>query len=312
MGRHGFGVFVSYRREDASGYAGRLHEAVARHFYDDDVFIDIASVEPGADFVDAINETLAKCRVVLALIGPHWLNAVSTEGTRRLDDPADFVRLELETALDWGKRVIPVLVQGARMPTETDLPPSLAALCRRQALELFDPLWSESLARLIESVEESLGRPSQRNRGDMSADRHAGAMFRVLGPLEVRVGDRAIALGGAKQRSLLALLLTEVNHVVPVARMVEALWGEDADDAASNSLHRHVSSLRKAVAPAAAALGVDELVCTQRPGYVVHLTAAELDLLAFRELVASAQRVAAAHDVRAAAEKYREALALVH
>ena len=83
--------------------------------------------------------------------------------------------------------------------------------------------------------------------------------LRVLGPLEVLVDGTAIALGGSKQRSVLALLLTEPNHVVSVARIIEILWGEDAPDRAPSTLQVHVSNLRKALAPAAAALGMDEI-----------------------------------------------------
>ena len=102
--------------------------------------------------------------------------------------------------------------------------------------------------------------------------------LRVLGPLEVLVDGAAIALGGSKQRSVLALLLTEPNHVVSVTRIIEILWGEDPPDRAPSTLQVHVSNLRKALAPAAAALGVDEIVRTQRPGYLVSESAAELDL----------------------------------
>jgi len=134
---------------------------------------------------------------------------------------------------------------------------------------------------------------------------------RVLGPLEVRVDGELLALGGVKQRSLLALLLTEANHVVSVGRIVDALWGEDASERATNTLQVHVSNLRKALAPAAAALGVDELVLTQRPGYIVRLGPESFDLLAFRDLVAGAQRAADANDAGRAAAQYGEALALV-
>ena len=135
--------------------------------------------------------------------------------------------------------------------------------------------------------------------------------LRVLGPLEVLVDGTAIALGGSKQRSVLALLLTEPNHVVSVARIIEILWGEDAPDRAPSTLQVHVSNLRKALAPAAGALGVDEIVRTQRPGYLVSASAAELDLLEFRELFASAQQQAARNDAAAASVSFSQALALV-
>jgi DNA-binding SARP family transcriptional activator len=146
----------------------------------------------------------------------------------------------------------------------------------------------------------------------MSSFPGARVHLRVLGPLEVQVDRVPVALGGVKQRSILALLLTEPNRVVSTARIVNALWGEDAVERAASTLQVHVSNLRKALAPVAAALGIDEFVGTQRPGYVVHATVAELDLLAFRELIAEAQQHVARNDPRAASASYRDALTLVH
>jgi DNA-binding SARP family transcriptional activator len=139
----------------------------------------------------------------------------------------------------------------------------------------------------------------------------ANVEFRVLGPLEVEVDGKQLALGGSKQRSLLALLLTEPNHVVSTARIVDALWGEDASERAASTLQVHVSNLRKALTPAATALGVDEIVRTQRPGYVVNLTANELDLIAFREGIAAAQQQVARNDNESASEGFVRALSLV-
>ncbi len=135
--------------------------------------------------------------------------------------------------------------------------------------------------------------------------------FRVLGPIEVAVDGVALPIGGAKQRGLLALLLTEANRVVSTNRMVEALWGEDAPDRATSTLQVHVSNLRKALAPAAEALGIEEVVRTQRPGYVVSATAVNLDLLAFRDLVASAQQSAVRNDALTASQQLTSALSLV-
>jgi DNA-binding SARP family transcriptional activator len=135
--------------------------------------------------------------------------------------------------------------------------------------------------------------------------------FAILGPLEVSVDGVRLSLGGAKQRGLLALLLTEPNHVVSVGRIVEALWGLDAPERASSTLQVHISNLRKALGPATEALGVDEIVRTQRPGYVVNLTSAELDLLDFREHVATAQQQAARGNAAAASEGFAQALELV-
>ena len=88
------GIFISYRRDDSAGYAGRLYDRLSAHFGADRVFMDVEGIEPGTDFVDAIERAVASCRVLIVLIGDEWLNAKDTSGRRRLDDPHDFIRLE--------------------------------------------------------------------------------------------------------------------------------------------------------------------------------------------------------------------------
>src|SRR5262245_42751061 len=103
-------IFVNYRREDVIGTAGRLRDRLADAFGDKNVFMDVDNIEPGADFVEELNSQLAECRVFLALIGPNWLDAKDESGGRRLDNPDDFVAIEIATALERKIRVIPVLV----------------------------------------------------------------------------------------------------------------------------------------------------------------------------------------------------------
>ena len=110
------GVFISYRRQDAAYPAGWLFDRLTGHLGEGHVFKDVDSIRLGDDFVDKITAAVGTCAVLLAVIGPRWLTASGEEGGRRLDDPADFVRLEIEAALTRGVRVIPVLVDGARMP----------------------------------------------------------------------------------------------------------------------------------------------------------------------------------------------------
>jgi hypothetical protein len=150
-------IFISYRRQDASGHAGRLHDELARRFGQEQVFMDL-SIEPGVDFVEQINDAVGSCHLLIALIGPRWTTVEGADGQRRLDDPRDFIRLEVEAALRRSEvRVIPVLVQGARMPSAEELPPSLADLARRNALELSDARWSYDVGRLMTTVERVLG-----------------------------------------------------------------------------------------------------------------------------------------------------------
>ena len=141
-------IFISYRRDDSRGYAGRLQGDLSRRYTDEHVFRDI-EIPPGADFGEYITSLVDKCNVVLAIIGPGWLDARNREGERRLDDPQDWVRLEIERALARdGVEVIPVLVDGARLPPREELPESLLPLRRRNAFELSDRRWDYDVEEL--------------------------------------------------------------------------------------------------------------------------------------------------------------------
>jgi hypothetical protein len=111
-------------------------------FGEQQVFMDL-DMEPGVDFVEQINEAVASCRLLIAVIGPRWATAEDAQGRRRLDDPADFIRVEVEAGLRQPDvRVVPVLVHGAQMPSAEELAPALADLARRNALELSDARWN--------------------------------------------------------------------------------------------------------------------------------------------------------------------------
>ena len=145
-------VFISYRREDSPGYAGRLHDHLKREFGTANVFIDVDTLQPGDHFAEAIHKTLSNCDVLLALIGPRWLTAADDQGQPRLEDENDFVRLEIETAFKRNVRTIPVLVERAAMPRAKDLPQPLRPLTMRQAIELADTRWDYDVGKLVRSV----------------------------------------------------------------------------------------------------------------------------------------------------------------
>ncbi len=151
------GIFLSYRRDDSGGHAGRLADDLKQAFAGDQVWRDIEAIEAGADFVDAIGKAVSSCNVLLAMVGPRWLDAKNSAGNRRLDDPSDFVRLEIATALERGVRVIPVLVGGAAMPAEPALPEVLRPLARRQAHELSDKRWDYDVGQLFGAIEKLPG-----------------------------------------------------------------------------------------------------------------------------------------------------------
>jgi len=150
-------IFISYRRDDSRGDAGRLTDDLKKFFGANRTFRDIETIEPGMDFVDALNRAVSQCPVLLAIIGPNWLSAKDGEGHLRLDDPNDFIRLEIGTALVRNTRVIPVLVGGAAMPKAEQLPVELQSLARRQAYELSDRRWEFDVDQLVQSLESILG-----------------------------------------------------------------------------------------------------------------------------------------------------------
>jgi hypothetical protein len=156
-------IFLSYRREDTAGHVGRLRDALVERFGPGRVFMDLESIRGGDDFVEALEKAVASCAVVVAVIGRQWASAADGEGKRRLDNPNDFVRLEVEAALKRGVRVIPALVQGAEMPGADVLPAPLAKLARRNAVEISDSRWAFDVERLASVIEESLaGEPAGR------------------------------------------------------------------------------------------------------------------------------------------------------
>jgi beta-lactam-binding protein with PASTA domain len=153
------GIFISYRREDAAGHAGRLFDRLSEHYGRSRVFMDVAGIEAGVDFVEAIDQAVGSCQVLLVMIGRQWLTAADEHGRRRLDEPGDFHRLEIVTALSRNIRVIPILVEGSRMPAAQELPEPLARLARRQAVELRDSRWDSDVQELIAALDRALASP---------------------------------------------------------------------------------------------------------------------------------------------------------
>jgi hypothetical protein len=153
------GIFISYRRDDSAGYAGRLYDRLVAHFGPENVFMDVEGIEPGLDFVEAIEEAVSSCRVLIVIIGDEWTHGTDAAGRRRLDDPNDFIRLETGTALKRSIRVVPVLVGGAVMPLADELPEELKPLTRRQAIEINHKQWEASSGELIRTLEGILKLP---------------------------------------------------------------------------------------------------------------------------------------------------------
>jgi len=154
------GIFINYRRQDSQSAAGRLADHIKENLADVPVFRDVETIEPGVNFMVAINRALESCGVLLAVIGPQWLSLTDAAGRRRLDHPNDYTRLEITTALKRPDvRVIPVLVEGAQMPERDDLPEDLQALCDRNAIELTDKRWNFDVSQLIVALRKALNLP---------------------------------------------------------------------------------------------------------------------------------------------------------
>jgi hypothetical protein len=148
------GIFINYRRDDTIATAGRIHDRLTQSFGKKRIFMDVDHIPAGADFIDYIESKLAECGVLLAIIGPHWVNARDGAGLRRLDDPKDVVLNEIHMALQRGIAVIPVLVDGADMPKAEHLPNALKPIARRNAVELRNSQFGGDADRLIRKIRE--------------------------------------------------------------------------------------------------------------------------------------------------------------
>ncbi|NWF68111.1 MAG: TIR domain-containing protein [Chloroflexi bacterium] len=149
-------IFINYRRQDSEGYVGRLYDHLAQHFPREDLFMDVDNIPPGADFVQVLEKAVNGCDVFIAVIGPQWVGISDSSGQRRLMQWNDFVRIEIASALQADKLVIPVLVGGARMPAPQDLPADLTTLVRRNAIELTHQRFGYDVGKLIAAIKDTL------------------------------------------------------------------------------------------------------------------------------------------------------------
>lgn len=163
-------IFVSYRRADAAGYAGRLFDVLRREFGDKAVFRDLDAIESGTRFPDMIARELDACRVFIPIIGPGWTRATATDGSRRLDNPQDWVRIEVASALKRGICIIPVTVGGAPMPAPGELPADLQALTQLQGRDLRDgDTWETDVGLLVQRITRELGGTTRSRRRKIGA-----------------------------------------------------------------------------------------------------------------------------------------------
>jgi hypothetical protein len=155
------GVFICYRREESAFAARAIYDRVAQKVGRENVFLDVDNIELGVDWFDALNERVAACDALIAVIGRNWV-AADKDNRRRIDDPDDFVRIEIEAALKRGVRGIPVLVDGALMPKTSDLPESLRGFARRQNIEISHSRFETDVERLTRALTSILEPPRPR------------------------------------------------------------------------------------------------------------------------------------------------------
>jgi tetratricopeptide (TPR) repeat protein len=154
-------VFISYRREDSAAYAGRIQDRLERELGRELLFIDVDGIPLGVNFVKVLREEVAQCGVLLAVIGPHWLDVRDEDGTRRLDNTTDFVRIEIAAALQREIPVIPILLDGTRVPKADQLPEDLKELALRNGLNVRHASFHADLDKLILELKRQVGASRQ-------------------------------------------------------------------------------------------------------------------------------------------------------
>ena len=199
-------VFINYRRGDTAGEARALYNDLTARFGDESVFMDVDDIALGRDFRQALHERLAQCDLMLVLVGRGWTDAKNESGARRLEDPADFVGLEIEAALKRNIAVTPVLVQGAQMPSLDQLPANLKDFAYRNGFELSHSRWESDVQEMVKRLHLSRA-TTPRNDPEHSANpsihSHSGHLHGAAPVATQRIGKRAIAIAAGALTAVL-------------------------------------------------------------------------------------------------------------
>jgi hypothetical protein len=207
------GIFISYRRDDSADVAHALYRELSLRFGTSSVFIDVENIDLGENFAEIIDEKVGFCDALIAVIGTQWLGNADAVGRRRLDDPHDWVRLEIASAISRGIKVFPVLVGGATLPAQRDLPAVISMLPQVQALDLRPDRFDQGLARLVTALEGVRKRASNANLWfAMIVNRH-----KALDPLDLHKPE---VVWRALRFMLYMVLISAVMHL-PVATGTE-------------------------------------------------------------------------------------------
>jgi hypothetical protein len=213
-------IFVSYRRDDSEGEAGRLFDDLVAEFGEDSVFMDVAAIEVGRDFRKAIDESVATCGVLLAVIGKEWTDAKNEAGQRRLDDPFDFVRLETASALKRDIPVVPVLVHGARMPRADQLPDDLKELAFRNGVEVTHARWNSDIQLLFKALRPLVGESKGAPASPSTTVPQPAAEVKPPVPVETKVPQVAAEISPATRKKPIGIILAVVVALLVVGAVV--------------------------------------------------------------------------------------------
>ena len=207
-------IFISYRRVDSEGYAGRIYDRLAPHFGADAIFMDVDAIPAGMDFVEVLEDAVNSCDLLIALIGRQWLNLKDEHGKRRLDYPEDFVRIEIAAALKRGIRVIPVLLGGTQMPSDDELPDNLKELARRNALDINHNTFKADTHRLLDELQQALWLAERERKKEVK--RKAD---------EEKARKKALKRNEQEQRMMmLGKLLSASKSWLLIALVIFSLW----------------------------------------------------------------------------------------
>lgn len=231
-------VFVSYRRDDVPDAADRLAESLVRRFGKSQVFLDVNKIDIGAPFAKIVGEWVASCDVLLAVIGRGWVDATSADGYRRLADPNDYVRLEIEAALSRGIRVVPVLIHGATIPKDTQLPASLVPLLARNAIELNRKYWDLDVQELADAIERiasehsrGVGAQPRRGAGELQGrpqgPRDSEPAAAVIETVHVLMTDLVGSTALAERVGPVAAEELRVEHFALLRDVLESTRGQE-------------------------------------------------------------------------------------
>jgi len=233
-------VFISYRRDDSAYAAGRLYDRLCEHFGEENIFMDVEGLQPGEDFVSKLEQSVSACDVLIALIGQKWLTVKGETGNLRLENPEDFVRLEIAAALNRKIRVIPILIEGAHMPHSGELPDDLHFLARLNAFKIRHERFNADADRLIRSIEDYLIEEAERCKQE-AAEKFAreqverdqreweAAQHQARIAESIRIADAALKREDwkAAQKNFQKALDLDPNNLIAQSGLQNAVEGAD-------------------------------------------------------------------------------------